>query len=151
MNRYIEPTPDSAAALFSRDTKGEIIMLNLLRFRDIADYSEHPELAPTEKMSGREAFQKYIDHTLPFLRESGGKIEFLGEGGQYFIGPQTERWDLVMLIQQRSLESFLDFASNADYMVGIGHRTSAIADSRLLPISAFSDNCILERGGSCLT
>jgi hypothetical protein len=112
-------------------------MLNLLRLRDIADYSEHPELAPSKTISGREAFQKYIDHTLPFQTESGGKILFLGRGGPYFVGPQKSRWDLVMLIQQRSLQSFFNFASNVNYMAGIGHRTSAIVDSRLLPIDPF--------------
>jgi hypothetical protein len=57
-------------------------MLNLLRFRDIADYSETPELMPSESISGAEAYQKYIDHTLPFLKESGGDSVFLGKGGK---------------------------------------------------------------------
>lgn len=42
-------------------------MLNLLRFRKIADYTSHPELAPNQTISGEEAFQCYIQHTLPFL------------------------------------------------------------------------------------
>jgi hypothetical protein len=39
-----------------------------------------------------------------------------------------------MLVQQSSLASFMAFASNAEYLAGIGHRTAALEDSRLLPL-----------------
>jgi len=109
-------------------------MLNLLRFRDVADYSSNPELMPDEPISGAEAYQKYIDHTLPFLRKSGGDIVFSGKGGRYLIGPQDERWDFVMLIRQKSLSDFMAFTSNQEYLAGLGHRTAALVDSRLLPL-----------------
>ncbi|MBG0760510.1 DUF1330 domain-containing protein [Vibrio cidicii] len=131
---YIEPTQQTGAALFKRNISGEVVMLNMLRFRKFADYSINPELSPETKISGREAFQKYIDHTVPYLAESGGEILFLGDGGKYFIGPDDEQWDVVMLIKQSSIENFIAFASNPEYLAGIGHRTAAILDSRLLPI-----------------
>jgi len=40
-------------------------MLNLLRFREVADYRATPALAPPAPISGADAFQRYIDHTLP--------------------------------------------------------------------------------------
>lgn len=132
--RYLDVTQEAGAALFARNITGEIIMLNLLRFREMADYSANPELKPSESISGAEAFQKYIDHTLPFLRESGGDLQFLGKGGKYLIGPQDERWDLVMLVRQNSLSDFMAFSSNREYLAGLGHRTAALEDSRLLPI-----------------
>lgn len=132
--RYLDATETSAMELFSRNIAGEVLMLNLLRFREVADYTDFPELAPARPMSGRDAFQKYIDHTLPFLRESGGDIGLLGKGGKFFIGPQDERWDLVMLIRQRSLDSFMAFATNDAYLSGIGHRTASVQDARLLPL-----------------
>ncbi len=132
--RFIEPSQEGGAALFSRQIAGEIVMLNLLRFRDIADYSANPELKPDEPISGAEAYQKYIDHTLPLLEESGGDVMFLGKGGKYLIGPQEEQWDLVMLIRQNSLSDFMAFASNQSYLAGLGHRTAALEDSRLLPL-----------------
>jgi len=59
---------------------------------------------------------------------------FLGAGGNFYIGPQDERWDLVMLARQESLQAFIAFASNCEYLAGIGHRT-AVEDSRLLPLT----------------
>ena len=109
-------------------------MLNMLRLRQIADYSGNPELAPEVPISGREAFQRYIDHTMLFLTGSGGELLLLGDGGKFFIGPADEHWDVVMLVKQRSIESFFAFASNTEYLAGVGHRTAAVLDSRLLPI-----------------
>jgi hypothetical protein len=141
---YFEPTQEAGAALFRRNIPGEISMLNLMRFRDVADYSATPELAPGKAISGREAYQKYIDHTLPFLQETGGDLLFLGEGGSYLIGPMDERWDLVMLVRQNSLADFMAFASHQGYLAGMGHRTAALEDSRLLPLVEFKDGSIIN-------
>ena len=132
--RYLDVTQEAGAAFFSRNITGPVIMLNLLRFRDVADYSATPELMPDEPISGAAAYQKYIDHTVPFLAESSGELMFLGKGGSYLIGPPEEQWDLVMLVRQNSLSDFMAFSTNEAYLAGMGHRTAALEDSRLLPI-----------------
>ena len=132
--RYLDPTQESGARFFSRGLTGPIVMLNLLRFRAQADYSASPELAPSESINGREAYDLYMKHTAPFLRESGGEVLFIGDALDFLIGPLDERWDLAMLVRHRSPEVFLAFASNEAYLAGIGHRTAALEDSRLLPI-----------------
>ncbi len=132
---YLKPTQEAGRDFVMRRIQGKVVMLNLLRFRAIADYTESPELAPESPISGEEAYQLYIKHTLPFLQESGGEILFMGDGGSYLIGPSDERWDAVLLVQQSSVESFLAFESNQAYLKGIGHRTAALEDSRLLPLS----------------
>ncbi len=131
----LEPTQESGRAFMQRQMQGHVVMLNLLRFRETADYSATPQLAPATGMTGAEAFQRYIEHTLPFLRETGGDIVFLGAGGPFLIGPPSERWDMAMLIRQSSVESFLAFASHGPYLAGMGHRAAALEDSRLLPLS----------------
>lgn len=133
---YLEPTQEAGRAFIMRGLQGGIVMLNLLRFRETADYAAYPELAPDAPISGAEAFDRYIQHTLPFLHASGGDLLFLGAGGDMLIGPPGERWDLVMLVQQDSVESFLAFAGNQAYLAGMGHRAAALEDSRLLPMTA---------------
>lgn len=132
---YLEPTQDAGRQFVQRDLSGPVVMLNLLRFRETADYSGHPGLAPAMPISGAQAFDRYIEHTLPFLRESGGDVLFSGEGGPFLIGPPDERWDMAMLVRQASVASFLSFASHAGYLAGLGHRTAGVTDSRLLPLS----------------
>ena len=132
--RFLEPSQDAGRRFMMRAIPGQVVMLNLLRFRPVADYSASPELAPASAISGADAFALYIDHTLPHLRRSGGDLSFVGDGGHWLIGPGDECWDLVMLVRQCSVESFVAFASDPAYLAGIGHRTAAIEDSRLLPM-----------------
>jgi uncharacterized protein (DUF1330 family) len=132
--KHLELTQASGAALFRRAIKGEVVMLNLLRFRDVADYSATPELAPENPISGAEAYDRYVAHTTPYLTASGGEVLFFGEGGAFLIGPEAERWDRVMLVRQSSVAAFMDFATNEGYLAGHGHRTAALEDSRLLPL-----------------
>src|SRR5262245_59433848 len=107
MTAYLEATQEAGRAFVQRGFPGAIVMLNLLRFREVADYSATPGLAPAAPMSGIEAYDLYAAHTLPLLRASGGDILFLGDGGSFLIGPQSERWDRVLLVRQASMRAFL--------------------------------------------
>lgn len=139
MNKYyLEPTQEAGAKLFSKQLKGEIYMLNLLRFKDTADYTKFPALAPLEPISGKQAYELYIKDTTPILKVSGGDIVFMGLCSDFFIGPSDEKWDFVVLIKQKSLQSFLAFASNPEYLKILGHREAAIVDSRLLPVENYN-------------
>ncbi|MFH1600575.1 MAG: DUF1330 domain-containing protein [Pseudomonadota bacterium] len=131
---YLEPTQESGRAFFTRGISGPVVMLNLLRFRPIADYSAAPEIAPASPITGEAAYRLYMEHTLPYLQASGGEVLFFGHGGEFLIGPTNERWDAAMLVRQSSVASFLEFASNQKYLSGIGHRLAALEDSRLLPL-----------------
>ena len=133
--RYLDPTDASVVKLLSRGSSGPVTMLNLLRLRDVADYADFPALAPTTPISGEQAYLRYVAHTLPFLRESGGELLYLGAGGPYLIGPEESGWDLAMLVRQNSLDDFLAFATNEAYLAGIGHRTAAVYDARILPLT----------------
>lgn len=115
MKAYLEPTQDAGRAFFMRGITGSVVMLNLLRYRATA-------------------YRLYMEHTMPQLEKSGGKLLFFGRGGRLLIGPSEERWDAAMLVQQSSPAAFMAFASNAQYLAGIGHRTAALEDSRLLPL-----------------
>ncbi len=131
---YLEPGQEAGRRFLTRGIEGNVVMLNLLRFRKVADYSATPNLEPSSPISGREAYDLYVKHTLPYLREMGGEVVFVGDGGDYLIGPLEERWDVVILVRHRSVEAFMSFASNEGYLAGIGHRTAALLDSRLLPV-----------------
>ena len=134
MQTYLDPSQEQGRAFFTRNIAGSVVMLNLLRFRAIADYSAAPALRPDAPISGEDAYRRYMEHTLPFLKASGGELLFYGSGGEFLIGPADERWDAVMLVRQASVSSFLAFASNREYLAGMAHRVAALEDSRLLPL-----------------
>ena len=144
MTPFLEPTQESGRALFARRISGTVVMLNLLRFREVADYSATPEIAPETPISGAAAYRRYMELTLPHLEKSGGEVTFLAKGGQFLIGPRDERWDAAMLVRQSSVASFMAFASNSEYMAGMGHRIAALEDSRLLPLVEGSVDDVLR-------
>ena len=42
---------------------------------------------------------------------------------------------MAMLVSQSSVSSFLALASRDAYRAGLGHRTAALEDARLLPLT----------------
>jgi hypothetical protein len=47
--------------------KGKVVMLNLLRFKLKADYSSLDSIAPENQMSGREAYDLYMEAKFFFM------------------------------------------------------------------------------------
>jgi len=133
--RHVDTAQIGLRANAARARRGPVVMLNLLRFRDIADYSESPELAPESPISGVEAYQRYIAQGKQIMEEIGGETLFLGDGGTFLIGPEEDRWDKVLLVRWRDVEMFVTTSTDKRYLAIVGHRTAALEDSRLLAVS----------------
>lgn len=131
---YLEVSPQQGAAFFGTPETAPVVMLNLLSFRERADYSHAPDLEPDGGCSGREAYDRYMREMLPLLEASGGAVLFSGTSEPFLIGPQDESWDHVLLVRQASKAAFLAFASDPNAQRFTAHRMAAIRDSRLLPI-----------------
>ena len=56
MTSYLDPTQAAGRAFMLRAIAGPVVMLNLLRFRDVADYDGQPELSPPQPISGAAAY-----------------------------------------------------------------------------------------------
>lgn len=132
---HLSPSTEAIRAFMQRGQTGPVDMLNLLRFRSTADYSDSPALAPEQPISGRAAYALYSRHTFPILLAAGGEVLYSGTAAAPLIGPEGERWDLVLIVRHASVEAFLSFARDPEYLKGVGHRSAALADSRLLPMA----------------
>ncbi len=136
MNTYITANSEAGKAFYEKfHNKGRLVMLNLLKFKAIADYTNLEPLQPTEPLSGVKAYQLYMDNTLPALEEIGSKIIYYGKSKDFLIGPDSEKWDAVLLMAHESVTKFIAFAQSEIYLKHVGHRTAALEDSRLLPTS----------------
>lgn len=45
---------------------------------------------------------------------------------------------MVLIVRHKSVEAFLTFAQDPAYLAGTGHRTTVMADSRLVPMGGHS-------------
>ncbi len=137
MKTYIGPTDESQKEFYGQfKGKGPITMLNLLKFRPIAKYSGTGISHVEEGISGKTAYAKYLELTLPVLKKAGGNIKFYGSCGDFLIGPENKGWDAVLLVEYESVDVFVAFAQSEAYLKNAGHRTASLEDSRLLPIIA---------------
>ena len=136
MTGHVEPTNEQLAAFIADDPGGPIVMLNLLRYREVADYAEAPDLAPASPISGHEAYQRYSEGVLPILAGIGGGIELFGPCHGTLIGPADEAWDEIVLVRYPDTAAFVGMVSSAEYQAITGHRTAALADSRLVRTNA---------------
>jgi len=90
MTTYLEVTEAAGRAFLSRSITGSIVMLNPLRFRDSADYSATPSLAPAQRISGEAADRLDMAQTLPPLAASAnGLLVLCRLGNDTFTGSCT--------------------------------------------------------------
>ncbi len=135
MEKYLNSNQESGRIFYQKyHNKGKIVMLNLLKFKLKADYSNLGNIKPDKEISGIEAFQLYMNFILPELTKSGSRIIFYGESSNYLIGPEAETWDMVLLVEHESVSKFIEFSDSEEFLKNVGHRTAALEDSRLLPI-----------------
>lgn len=106
-----------------------VIMLNLLRYREQADF---PQGYSDQPCSGREAYQRYAALATPLVLGIGGKIRFAGHAVANVVSPEDERWHDMILVEYDSPRIFVDMANSAEYQRIVYLRTAALEDSRLI-------------------
>jgi uncharacterized protein (DUF1330 family) len=106
-----------------------VVMINLLRFRDVALY---PAGSGQEQITGRQAYERYSRLTLPHLLKVGGRLIWQADARASLIAPRGEDWDEVLLVRYPSRSAFERMITNPDYQTGVIHRTAALEDSRLI-------------------
>ena len=125
----IEPTPEQLSRLLGEPDEGAIVMINLLRFRERAEYRAGSEAEPC---GGREAYQRYGMHVLPLLAGVGGRILWSGSAQMVVIGPDGEGWDEAVLVEYPTRAAFLSMVTSEAYEKIREHRSAALEDSRLI-------------------
>lgn len=128
MTRTIDPVASQLPGLLAslpKDTP--IVMLNLLRFNDVARYPDGQQAG-----SGREAYARYAKVALKKLRDIGATPVFLGAAHATLIGPSDELWHDVLLVRYPSIDAFKSMIEMPDYKEATKHRTAALADARLV-------------------
>ncbi len=128
---HIDPTKEIMAVFGDLPSDRPIAMINLLRFRDRADYpTDHPEHGKT--LTGAEAYRNYGKAAAaPFQRACGRQI-WLGRPELTVIGPADEAWDPAFIAAYPSGEAFIGMLRDPEYREAVVHRQAAVADSRLI-------------------
>ncbi len=111
-----------------------VVMLNLLRYRQQAEYSDRG----IEPLSGREAYhQRYVPAFGKLAAVIPGiQVLFLGAVQAGIVISPEETWDEVVLVEYPSLEAFQSIVESEDYRIDADpHRKAALEDWRLIAMS----------------
>jgi uncharacterized protein (DUF1330 family) len=87
--------PGSIKMLQEPGPDGPIYMVNLLKFRALADYKDGRESA----LTGREAYNLYATEVTQVIQQHGGKILFSADVSGLLHGHVDELWDAVAIAQ----------------------------------------------------
>lgn len=128
---YINSTPEAYTAMQGLPMDEPLQMLNMIRFKDKAEYAEGSEFAAKD-WTGEQAYAEYSRRSSPIANRVGGKPIYMGIPQLTLIGPQHETWDVAFIIEYPDLATFLALVNDPEYKKHAFHRSAAVADSRLI-------------------
>jgi hypothetical protein len=119
--------------LASTDDGNEFYMLNLIRWRDKAQY---PEGSPwAGDLDPVAANDRYASGIVPALLRHGGLPVFVGEPAGRFIEDGDARpWDFIGLVRYRSIRDMLEMVAEPRMMELGPHKWASIEETHVFPV-----------------
>ena len=119
----INPSDEQLQGFTDPDVKGPICMVNLLKFRERAEYADGRET----QLSGAEAYALYAKGIVPCLRAVGGYVGFSGQVERLMLGEVEDLWDTVALAVYPSRQAMLEMIQLPEYQAIHVHRDAGLA------------------------
>lgn len=107
---------------------GEVVMLNLLKFRAKAESSGGG--------TGAESYSRYAEVALRKVAERGGNVLWMGRPDSIVVGDEvTGDWDVVVLVSYPNRAAFLDMVADPEYQAGHGDREGGLERMALVAMT----------------
>lgn len=119
----VNPSADQMAGFMDSSVEGPIAMVNLLKFKEKAEYSDDRET----DLSGVEAYGIYAQGVAKTLAMVGGKMLFFGNVSRLMLGEVEELWDQVAIAQYPSRAAMLEMMQLPEYQAIHIHRDAGLA------------------------
>ena len=129
--QHIDPSRENWEAFKALPRDTPIHMLNLIKFRDRAEYpAGHPNHG--KGLTGREAYAIYSEAFQALVADDGAAMVWSGPLECTVTGPAGE-WDEAFVMGYPDSGTFMAMVKNPRYVAeALPHRTAAVADSRLI-------------------
>jgi uncharacterized protein (DUF1330 family) len=119
----VNPTPEQAMAFFAAPDDGPFVMINLLKFKERAEYPDGSDA----HLTGAEAYARYGAAVQAELAKVGGKAHYAGRVTGLMIGAVDDNWDMVALAEYPSLAALKTMVMSESYQAIAVHRTAGLA------------------------
>jgi uncharacterized protein (DUF1330 family) len=118
-------THEQFKAFFENDHGNAIFMVNLLKYKEKADYPEDHELHG-KNLSGAEAYAIYGEEVEKILNGFGGGLTFSGQVERLVLGQIDELWDSVVIATYPSRKHMVDMFMSPEYQAIEVHRNAGL-------------------------
>ena len=119
----LRPNAKQMAGFLLGDTKTTIHMVNLLKFKDKAEYKDGRQT----DLTGQEAYQIYAKEVQGHLQKVGGKLIFSGVVSRLMLGEVEELWDWIAIAEYPSRKAMRSMIMDKDYRKSEEHRSAGLA------------------------
>jgi uncharacterized protein (DUF1330 family) len=138
----VYPNEQQIAGFLEPGHDGPIYMVNLLRFKDRAEYKDGRKT----DLSGREAYDLYGDAVSRLLPKFGGGAMFMADVSRLSLGEVEDLWDVVAIARYPSKQAMLEMMMSAE-MKEIGvHRAAGLAGQLNIETVAASGIWVRQAG-----
>ena len=118
----VQPKPESVRD-FLAGADAPVVMVNLLRYRDQAEYEDGRE----STLSGAEAYGLYAVRMKGLVERAGGRFLYTGHVESLFLGQVEDLWDAVGLVEYPSPKTLVTIVSSPEFHEIEQHRVAGLA------------------------
>tara|TARA_B100000035_G_C20847301_1_gene485813 strand:- start:229 stop:729 length:501 start_codon:yes stop_codon:yes gene_type:complete len=126
----LRPNPIQLAE-FALGDDDPILMVNLLKFKDKAEYED----GRATNLTGREAYEIYVTETREHLANVGAELILGGEVNGLLLGEVEELWDAFGVARYPSRKAMIAMARNPAYIESEKHRAAGLAGQLNIEVS----------------
>lgn len=123
VDNAIFPSMEQASAFFGGPENGPFVMVNLLKFKDKAEYADGSD----SDLSGAKAYARYGKAIQACLAAVGGRQIYAGNVTGLMIGEVEDQWDMIALVEYPSLSAMQKMMSSPEYKAIETHRKAGLA------------------------
>lgn len=124
----VQPRPDQLQDLLQNKPEGPLYMLNLLKFRERAEYADGRQT----DLSGEQAYMIYGAAVQKIIEGLGGGLVFGGRANVLLIGDGELSWDWVAIMRYPSFDDFQSMTRSDAYAEIHVHRDAGLEHQLLL-------------------
>ncbi|WP_423923087.1 DUF1330 domain-containing protein [Candidatus Poriferisodalis sp.] len=123
VNEVMPTSPERIDEMMQPGPDGPIYMVNLLRFKDKAEYEDGRE----SDLTGYEAYQLYGRAVSKIIGDYGGEIQFAADVTFLALGQVEDLWDEVAIAKYPNRGALLAMSSSNEWRAASVHRTAGLA------------------------
>lgn len=122
INEVFPTDPAVIAELMKPGPAGPIFMVNLLKFRERAEYAD----GRSSDLTGKEAYMIYGEAVSRILPKFGGRAVFAGDVTFLSLGQAEELWDEVAIAMYPARSDMVRMSMSAEWQEAAIHRTAGL-------------------------